>query len=103
MSFIWYRGGTARVSGRSLSKSKPSNILILFGKMVDAEGAESNHLFITLANWNEILQDTSVVNWCEYREQLATTKKPPKVKKEPANPQAALATKRIGGAHGRVK
>jgi hypothetical protein len=71
--------------------------------MVDAKGADSNLLFATLANWNEILQDTSVVNWCEYREQLATTKKPPKVKKEPANLDSIQAPKRIGGAHGRVK
>jgi hypothetical protein len=71
--------------------------------MVDAEGADSNHLFTTLSQWNEILQDTSVVNWCEYREQLRATKKPPKVKKEPANPDSIQAPKRIGGGHGNSK
>jgi hypothetical protein len=40
MASIWYRGGTARVSGRSLSKSKPRKILILFGKMVEPRGVE---------------------------------------------------------------
>lgn len=71
--------------------------------MVDAKGADSNLLFTTLANWNEILQGTSIVNLDEYKVSIANTKKPPKVKKEQAKSTPVKALRKIGGVHGKGK
>jgi hypothetical protein len=71
--------------------------------MVDAKGADSNLLFTTLSQWNEILQGTSIVNLDDYKASIAKARKPPKAKKEQAKPTPVKALKKIGGGHGRVK
>jgi hypothetical protein len=72
-------------------------------KMVDAKGADANLLFTTLANWNEILQGTSIVNLDDYKASIAKARKPPKAKKEQAKPTPVKALKKIGGGHGKSK
>lgn len=64
--------------------------------MVDAEGVDSNHLFITLSQWNEILQDKSIPNSSDYPRKLDTSEKPPKTKKAQAKTYSVDSVKRIG-------
>ncbi len=60
--------------------------------MVDIRGETSNLLFTTLEQWNEILQDTSVVKWENDNTPIAKAKNPPNVVKKRAKPKSNKAS-----------
>jgi hypothetical protein len=103
MSLNWYRIGTARTTMLHSQNNHSCKFLFSFEKMVDANGGDTNLLFVTLSQWNTILQDTSIVNLDDYKATIAKAKKPPKAEKAHAKSTPMKAPKRIGGAHGRVK
>jgi hypothetical protein len=72
-------------------------------EMVDAKGSDSNLLFITLSQWNEILQDTSIANSSDYPRKLDISEKPPKTNKAQAKTYSVDSLRRIGGLRGRVR
>lgn len=61
-------------------------------EMVDIRGETSNLLFTTLEQWNEILQDTSIVKWGNENENFANSDIPPKVVKKQAKPKSNKAS-----------
>ncbi len=61
-------------------------------KMVDIRGETSNLLFTTLEQWNEILQDTSVVKWGNGNYNIANLDIPPRVVKKRAKPKSNKAS-----------
>lgn len=60
--------------------------------MVDIRGETSNLLFTTLEQWNEILQDTSVVKWGNENYNFANVDIPPKIAKKLAKPKSNKAS-----------
>lgn len=60
--------------------------------MVDIRGETSNLLFTTLEQWNEILQDTSVVKWGNENDNIANPDIPPRVVKKRAKPKSDQAS-----------
>ncbi len=61
-------------------------------KMVDIRGETSNLLFTTLEQWNEILQNMSVIKWGSENDNIANPDIPPNVVKKRVKPKSNKAS-----------